>query len=988
MTTSQQFLVRAKSLGAEWRARFATVAFVGEIEVDEALVEELRDLFRYGQVWSQRTQDQDVRVAFAVLVVNLAYYAPSDQTKKSLSRWVCDRLGCEFSSRTWEDQIGDPVTRVLAEHFDVELRSGSYRYVTPINQQAGINAAAVKTFGATLYSLLRTFGSSFSKAEYDEALGDSAISSAPFVEFLQTPAGYAFSKEIARNVANVLDGVYDWDALKRRSAFRRHLLDRLQQVLEGVPKRKAVPTLPKPKLAVDRTERQLVVLFGDLTTSKCYRWPTGRPVDSHHYELVEGELGRTLLGSARTPSGVETSWTLDTWSPAVSPWALFRLDDGVFLAHTGPVRPGRYLLAVPSEVDLADVVDEDFGEMYLPGHEDASFRLVDCTLPPGFSIPEIELGVDETCAAAPWLRFVCERRAVPGTTNVFRGELPQIEVVNWTESFSDEFAVVLCTADDRTPIRPELLRRGPRCHVGVKGGVSGSLSIEPIGRVPAGFVEAPLAFVVVPGDFEVSIEDGLRGDHEPVRIEIACSSQVQVRWRQKQVRDDGGAYVVPGDLDYVEGAVAVGGARFDIALRIPRLSIHGSAFPEGILWADALQQDRPFEIAVSQTEVGTNPKLVLAESSEARPMPVLSLQTIPKTARRKLSVADVRGALAKFDGTAGRFALQLAGGRIVPSRILFMDAGAVERWVVGDADELALADEILPGSTREALVALRTLVQRPGKTTTIPVESLPARLRPLAERIVSCALTFDHEFEPEASAAADSRVGATLRWYVQARRAADLGDDGAADAAQLLVEAPQDLSEVPFDRWRRAVSDSIESLQRVADVERAVREWAELCRQQRWAEARASGLGARSGGDSLTMGAERYYWALAIASEGNPVPVRRLGAALSDFLAAARTATSESVRSTALVLTALCYTHARHPNAESEIATLHERVSVRWGRAVSELQLHLGVPTVGGAANGLGVADISPHEYDSVIFGPLGRQLEGVPGARSTARSK
>ncbi len=143
-------------------------------------------LFRSGRVWSARLNDEDVRVAFAVLVVNLAYYAQAEQESKSLSHLVCDRLGLPYSQHTWEDEIGNPVARTLGDYFALEPRSGAFRYVSPINQQAGLNAASLKIFGTTLRELILRFGSSFSRREYDEALGQPDASKAPFIDFLST----------------------------------------------------------------------------------------------------------------------------------------------------------------------------------------------------------------------------------------------------------------------------------------------------------------------------------------------------------------------------------------------------------------------------------------------------------------------------------------------------------------------------------------------------------------------------------------------------------------------------------------------------------------------------------------------------------------------------------------------------------------------------------------------------------------------------------
>ncbi len=550
----------------------------------------------------------------------------------------------------------------------------------------------------------------------------------------------------------------------------------------------------------------------------------------------------------------------------------------------------------------------------------------------------------------------------------------------------------MTTAGVRSSIPTESLRITSRFRPPVGPITSGTLSIEPIGRATPAFADKPIRFAVVPRDFVLDVPDGLRGSDEVVSFEIASPVRFRPRWNDERIEGLAGRYRASGDASHVQGTIEIGPVSFDVEIRIPRVELRGRAFDAaGILWSDVLDGDESFDLVVSDGEIGTNPELVLIEAEDRAPTPILTVPTIPKTARRVLTTADVRGGLAPFEGVAGRIALRLARGRVVRTAIRFVNEAALNDWLLGEKNENPSSLDPLPSDITEILVRLRSLARAPSRTALPGFDALPPRLHTLASQIKACTVTFDHGRTPDNILAAVTNLDRLLSWYAKARLVADRGEKEALAAGKLLQQPLPDLSAIPFRRWRDLVTKTIDELRSVSEVAVVVREWADLCRRERWTEARASALGSRPGGAWLTDAAESYAGALNIVASGEGTPIARLGALRLRFDEAARAATSAAVRSTANTLAMLCWVHAKHPDAKSAIRSLRQRVDGQWAKAVGQLERHVGI-SIGGdsSAESLGIAEISPHVLDARLFvapnDESDEEMKGEPRISARAR--
>ena len=147
-----------QSLGRAWLNHFAQVEFVGEIEISEDEISKLCP--SVGQYLDRAGWDEDIRAALAVAVVNLAFYS-SEETGVEGFRWPALQklLGYYLEDdQRWQQDVGEPVLRLLREYFHAEDTGTAFRFVSPIMQQAGVPAKLDRRFAQFLARLLQPTG--------------------------------------------------------------------------------------------------------------------------------------------------------------------------------------------------------------------------------------------------------------------------------------------------------------------------------------------------------------------------------------------------------------------------------------------------------------------------------------------------------------------------------------------------------------------------------------------------------------------------------------------------------------------------------------------------------------------------------------------------------------------------------------------------------------------------------------------------------------
>lgn len=479
-------LEKLKKLGLEWRQRFSEIEFVGEIEVDEADVRRLCPSL--GKCLEDNTHDENFCSAMTVAVVNLAHYYQPNAFDGFRDQALAEFGHPNEDTAFWQREIGEPVLRILVKYFGETDTARSWRFVAPIMRQAGVPGTQIGRLTQFLLYITDQFGWHFSEIQYQQAVQAFQIPSNALRYFLKSQAGWRYCLDLVRLLRHHRNGLFTREAEPNLYGFRGNILRYLLQLDGGAAPPVRSDHVPKPRLILDLDQLVFAIDFPPRGLNGHYRREGGRQITVSRYYLKASDFERGVAGWTRQPDGHNEYWSIKPWRPAESPWAIFRPSDGVFLQSPGALPPGDYILVLPEEsVDAlsAGRINVDYGTLSLPVDDDGQFRILDCTLPPGFQIPEIGLCVEQASRRFPELRFTQSAQTLRHTPQVFIGRLPEIEIVNWSEDFARKYLVIVECAGQSRLID---CSRSGRIRLDVPNPSQGAIRIEARGRTPRGLI--------------------------------------------------------------------------------------------------------------------------------------------------------------------------------------------------------------------------------------------------------------------------------------------------------------------------------------------------------------------------------------------------------------------------------------------------------------------------------------------------------------------
>ena len=178
-------------------------------------------------------------------------------------------------------------------------------------------------------------------------------------QFLESSAGYEFTRDLARQVARVYQDAADPAALPAWSSrLVEAVVTSLRESGTGAKKLKAPKRFAKPFLCLDVERSSLRIRFDSRVFGTGIR-VNGRPL------LYPSEPVRTTT-SPQFRSGVTTPEPVNPWwTPAHGGWALFRIGDGALVATGFPpvetsVSVGDYYLVTNHPSKVSDsLIQED-----------------------------------------------------------------------------------------------------------------------------------------------------------------------------------------------------------------------------------------------------------------------------------------------------------------------------------------------------------------------------------------------------------------------------------------------------------------------------------------------------------------------------------------------------------------------------------------------------------------------------------------------------
>lgn len=951
-------------LGTKWLLLFREkkLEFVGEIQLD---AEELRNLCGVLRRDYGESQRPEFCSALTVAVINLAYYSSKDLDTGRFTEYVLSQLAPDSDGRFWREYIGKPVTHMLESYFQVESRSGSHRYVTPIKQQAGIPASAENSFLKFFCELLHNYGTNFVDDKYDQALA--VLSTESLEPFLTSHTGRRFCRDLARVVSNRRAGIFHEQAFDGQPRFR-NLVEKVWERLPAEPS-PAKCRLPQPKLVLDLNRNRLAVEFSSRGLDGGYCWGDGARVNRHLVYLEATDFADGLRGQIRQPDDSLDQWEVEVWQPDACQWAAFRAGEGSWCdprARKEQLPPGRYWLVVPASVRLTTParVYANCGGLSLPIANETAWVIFDCELPPGFQIPAIGLSVEVGLEITPTLSFA-RFDPLPFAHHVFIGALPELRINGWCTDFADRFFVLLDDGGQRKAIYPS----GETFCCPLSAPSQGELRIEPKGRTPRGFEAHALHFTLLPSNARIEWPIGLLHSGEEALIEFQPSEQFSVCWEDERLESIGPCdWLVPPTVDYVEGVATFRSSiSFPVYGAINRFSISGQAIKEGVLWRTSFKQKSHLELNFSPVEAGQSVVLGLLANNELLRAVELS-GCVPSHGTLRCSSEAVCDAITGAPIIAAPLAIRLLGGRTFVSQVIYID----EHKLVASLRETELREfEALAGNLPEWLQKLisqiRKLRAAPLADFRIQPGAWPELLANFINQVMQCREVLDDNvMHPELSLAQD-RLCATLKWCQDVKRLlAEPQPYAPLIIAALRERAPQDLSALPFERWRSAVRRLKVQLHAIKDWPTLLKEWVEYCRQQSWRAAGNTQVGQMPGGGALTDGAKNYFYALERKASGQMQGLMDgLGAARSKLEQAQNEAGQGIILEIASTLRAMVFYHAGHQTFQNEANAVINLLSPQWNQLCQTLR-YLQQPNQQRRPDDgtLGLATVSPHPMD------------------------
>lgn len=320
--------------------------FLGELALDRGLFESLCEELGARVVNRGEFVAKD-SLALTVLAVNCAYF---DYDEDGFWTHFFKRLKVAQAAPL-QDYIGGRFESTLDSYkIPRRRRTGTFRYVGCLLEQCGVTRKSLKHFAKFLGGLFDKHGVEglqvLSLSKFQEHVPGYGLP-AYLSTFLCDPSGWQFSRDVARNISQYNRGILSLEELKKIAGYHPSFWEELLNYRPPTPPSPlGGPSIPLPRLVLDRTYRQLVVLFerefiqkgryrmnGEVVREPALGVGTKLPFRGD-YE-VEISLGAEKVTTA----------TIDGWDPGngETPRAMFSLD-GSFLQR---VKTGRYIALVP-----------------------------------------------------------------------------------------------------------------------------------------------------------------------------------------------------------------------------------------------------------------------------------------------------------------------------------------------------------------------------------------------------------------------------------------------------------------------------------------------------------------------------------------------------------------------------------------------------------------------------------------------------------------
>jgi hypothetical protein len=560
-------------------------------------------------------------------------------------------------------------------------------------------------------------------------------------------------------------------------------------------------------------------------------------------------------------------------------------------------------------------------------------------------------------------------RALPHTYAVFVGEIPEVEIANWTPEFANNYMLILESGIESKKIADSLYKEQRSFRLSVESPSQGRIYLEPKARSPRGFAGSDLKYTLVP-EARLDWPESLYEQTDELAVSLQPAPRISIEWQQPEmIRIADGCWQVPPYADFIEGQVTYDGkVTFPIAGSIHRLKIEGEAIDSKVLWMERLRRRSQLSLFLSASERDRLVDLGVLDVQGFRQ--ISRLGPVPRSGLLRISSEDIQDAFENSRCPAGRIAVRLSSSKEVRSDITFLDEQEIIRRIFAD-DECGFESWIgmVPDGLRQAIEGVRKMKDEPADLSLSSL-SAPADLYELLARYQICGQVFDRQTAHNLG----GPLSDILDWYVSAKELVKENRIYEPDrAARLLTGRPVKASTLlRVERWRKSYADAIRGLRRLSglkSLKNSLREWAEHCRNERWSKARRCRIGQMPGGEQMTEAAMNLFDAVQRKRDG------RIAQANSYFFGAkanldrARDVAHDGIGwEIASVLRVMIFYNLRHTEFDQEVEALMDRLGDHWGQAKLELQELRGIK-IGELvhSDSISLGDVLPYQENIEI---------------------
>ncbi|MCC6490205.1 MAG: hypothetical protein IT364_22160, partial [Candidatus Hydrogenedentes bacterium] len=237
-----------EALAKEWARRLRQCQYAGELVIAE---EELADVARKVRrdLFSAR-QSCRTRTCMLVLAINCMYYRHDEQ-----GFWVhfCALMDVPntLQHQSWLGGILE--SQLLDFHFLAKPGYGPFRYVTPVREQCGITRTEIPRFAELLSWMTDWHGWDGIRAmDHAQlaAISSGHLQNGHLARFLSSAQGYAFVRDVARNVSQFQRHILTREDLNTLTGYRTGFFAEFLEALSHtpLPSSKSVTRPPLPRL--------------------------------------------------------------------------------------------------------------------------------------------------------------------------------------------------------------------------------------------------------------------------------------------------------------------------------------------------------------------------------------------------------------------------------------------------------------------------------------------------------------------------------------------------------------------------------------------------------------------------------------------------------------------------------------------------------------------------------------------------------------------